>query len=347
MESSRSAAFRHVTVLRDEAVELLVPTTSGFPDSSGTSDVAAGAGRLIVDGTLGGGGHAEALLERGARVIGLDRDPRALAAASERLSRFGDRFTPIHTDFRDVVRVLQERGVPPVDGVLVDLGVSSPQLDEAHRGFSFSRPGPLDMRMDPTSGEPLSEWLGHVDERALADVIRRLGEEPLAGRVARAILRARDEGRLTDTRVLSEVVADAIPRKAWPKVIHPATRTFQALRIAVNDELGALDAWLESLPELLAPGGRACAISFHSLEDRAVKRRFAELSKGCVCPPDFPVCGCGRSAGWRLLTRRAVTADEEAVEANPRARSARLRCIERIDDGATTGSKATGPRGAT
>lgn len=314
MEPSRSAAFRHVTVLRDEAAALLAP----------------GSGRLVVDGTLGGGGHSEALLERGATVLGLDRDPAALAAASERLARFGDRFTAVHADFRDVVHVLRERGLSHVDGLLVDLGVSSPQLDEAERGFSFSRPGPLDMRMDPTSGEPLSEWLGHVDEGALADVIRRFGEEPMAGRIARAILRARSEGRLTDTRALSEVIAEAIPRKAWPRAIHPATRTFQALRIAVNDELGALKAWLDALPEVLGDGGRACAISFHSLEDRAVKRRFAELAKGCVCPPDLPVCGCGRSSGWRLLTRGGVVADADAVAANPRARSARLRCVERV-----------------
>lgn len=315
MEPSLPGAFRHVTVLGKASAELLAPTP----------------GRLVVDCTLGGGGHSELLLERGARVVGLDRDPSAIAAASRRLARFGDRFTAIHANFRDLASVLRLHKVGRVDGVLVDLGVSSPQIDSADRGFSFSRSGPLDMRMDPTSGEPLSEWLATVDERTLADVIRRYGEEPMANRVSRAILHALSAGRLTDTGALAEVIAEAIPRKAWPRAIHPATRTFQALRIAVNDELGALEGWLDALPDVLRQGGRAAAISFHSLEDRAVKRRFADLTRGCVCPSDFPVCGCGRTSGWRLVTRGATTASKDEVEANPRARSARLRCIERVE----------------
>lgn len=304
----------HVTVLRDEATALLAPAP----------------GRTVLDGTLGWGGHSEALLDAGARVVGVDRDPAALQAATGRLARFGDRFTAVQGNFRDARALLDELGLERVDGALVDLGVSSPQLDEAHRGFSFSKAGPLDMRMDPTSGEPLSAWLARVDERELAQVIKEYGEEPFARPVARAVKRAFDEGRLTDTAALAQVVGQAIPRAKWPRAIHPATRTFQALRIAINDELGALDAFLESLPDVIAPGGRAAVISFHSLEDRRVKRAFAKLSTGCICPPDLPVCGCGRQAGWRLLTRQAVSGSDTEVALNPRARSAHLRCVERV-----------------
>lgn len=304
----------HVTVLRDEATALLAPAP----------------GRTLLDGTLGWGGHSEALLEAGARVVGVDRDPAALQAATGRLARFGDRFTAVQGNFRDARALLDELGLERVDGALVDLGVSSPQLDEAHRGFSFSKAGPLDMRMDPTSGEPLSAWLARMDERELAQVIKEYGEEPFARPVARAVKRAFDEGRLTDTAALAQVVGQAIPRAKWPRAIHPATRTFQALRIAINDELGALDAFLASLPDVIAPGGRAAVISFHSLEDRRVKRAFAKLSTGCICPPDLPVCGCGRQAGWRLLTRQAVSGSDSEVTLNPRARSAHLRCVERV-----------------
>jgi 16S rRNA (cytosine1402-N4)-methyltransferase len=308
------STFAHTTVLREEATRLLAP----------------GPGRCVLDGTLGGGGHSEALLEAGATVIGLDQDPAALAAARTRLARFGDRFTAVHANFRDARAVLDARGIALVDGAIVDLGVSSPQLDEAARGFSFSHAGPLDMRMDPGAGVPLSEWLDGVDARELERVIRDYGEEPQARRVARAVCEAHAAGRLGDTRALAEVVAGAIPRATWPKLVHPATRTFQALRIAVNDELGALNAWLDALPDLVAPGGRACVIAFHSLEDRPVKQRFAELTRGCICPPDMPVCGCGRAAGWRLLTRKPVSAGEDEIAANPRSRSARLRCVERL-----------------
>jgi 16S rRNA (cytosine1402-N4)-methyltransferase len=308
-------AFHHVTVLRDEAAALLAPVP----------------GRRVLDGTLGGGGHSEAMLERGARVVGLDQDGRALEAARGRLARFGDRFVAVHANFRDARAALDGLGVDRVDGALVDLGVSSPQLDEGDRGFSFSKGGPLDMRMDASRGEPLSERLAGVDLGELERVVREYGEEPFARPVARAILRARDEGRLTDTRALAEVVSRAIPAAKWPKAVHPATRTFQALRIWVNDELGALDAWLAALPDLVAPGGRAAAIAFHSLEDRPVKRRFAQLCTGCVCPPDLPVCGCGRRPQWRLVTRQPVTASDAEVAANPRARSAHLRCIERLE----------------
>lgn len=306
--------FHHLTVLREESVDLLATRTDA----------------CVLDGTLGGGGHSELLLERGVRVIGLDRDEVALEAASRRLARFGDRFTPVHSDFRDARSVLDRLGLPGVDGLLVDLGVSSPQLDVAERGFSFSHDGPLDMRMDRSSGLPLADRLAQVDERTLAEVIDTYGEEPLARRFARAILAARSAGALTGTRALAEVVASATPAARWPRHHHPATRTFQALRIWVNDELGALESLLGALPSLILPGGRAAVIAFHSLEDRPVKKAFQRLATGCICPPGLPACGCGRVAAWRLVTRKSVTAGEAELDTNPRARSAHLRCLERL-----------------
>jgi 16S rRNA (cytosine1402-N4)-methyltransferase len=307
------SGFVHESVLAREIVEALRPAP----------------GMLILDGTLGGGGHSLLLLERGARVIGVDKDPRALAAARARLARFGEAFRAVRADFRDAKGVLEALGLAAVDGALVDLGVSSPQLDEAGRGFSFSRPGPLDMRMGE-GGEPLSDLLRRIDERELARILREYGEEPFARPVARAVKRAVDAGEPLDTARLAELVAGAIPRRAWPRKIHPATRTFQALRIAVNDELGALAQWLEALPAILAPGGRAAAISFHSLEDRMVKERFRALTRACACPPDLPVCACAAKASFAPVTRRPVVAGEAEVAANPRARSAKLRVVEKL-----------------
>jgi 16S rRNA (cytosine1402-N4)-methyltransferase len=307
--------FAHATVLQREVVTLLDPRP----------------GELFLDGTLGGGGHSEALLEKGARVIGTDKDPRALAAARARLARFGEAFRAVRADFRDAEGVLRSLGIEKVDGALVDLGVSSPQLDVAERGFSFSRKGPLDMRMSG-EGETLAELLERADVAELTRILREYGEEPFARPVARAIRKAVEAGgaRSLDTARLAEVVASAIPRKAWPKGIHPATRTFQALRIAVNDELGALAAWLEALPRVLGRGGRAAAISFHSLEDRMVKRSFQSLTRECTCPPGLPVCACGSNPEFRPLTRKAVVASEAEVAANPRARSARLRAVVKV-----------------
>ena len=306
--------FEHRTVLRRETVGLLAPAP----------------GKVFLDGTLGGGGHAEALLDAGAKVIALDQDPAALEAARARLSGRGEQFVAEHANFRDARGVLDRLGVPEVDGALVDLGVSSPQLDQPSRGFSFRSPGPLDMRMDPTRGQPLSALLAQWDERTLARILDTLGEERFARRIARAIHQAHREGRLENTAQLADLVGRAIPRKAWPREIHPATRTFQALRIAVNDELGALADWIRGLPRIVARGGRAAAISFHSLEDRLVKQGFARLATGCICPPDLPVCACGKVAQWKVLTRKAVQAAEPEQRENPRARSARLRAVERL-----------------
>ena len=306
--------FEHRTVLRREAVDLLAPAP----------------GKVFLDGTLGGGGHAEALLDAGARVIGLDQDPAALQAARARLGPRGEQFVAEQANFRDARGVLDRLGVREVDGALVDLGVSSPQLDDPERGFSFRGKGPLDMRMDPTRGEPLSALLSRWDEKALARILDTLGEERFARPIARAIHRAHREGKLADTAVLADVVGRAIPRKAWPKDVHPATRTFQALRIAVNDELGALSDFVGDLPRIVARGGRAAAISFHSLEDRIVKQGFAKLATGCICPPRLPVCACGRVAQWKVLTRKAVQTSEAEQRENPRSRSARLRAVERL-----------------
>jgi 16S rRNA (cytosine1402-N4)-methyltransferase len=263
-------------------------------------------------------------------VIGLDQDPAALQAARDRLGPRGERFVAEQANFRDARGVLDRLGVPEVDGALVDLGVSSPQLDDPERGFSFRARGPLDMRMDPTRGEPLSALLSRWDDKALARILDTLGEERFARPIARAIHRAHREGKLTDTAELADVVARSIPRKAWPKDLHPATRTFQALRIAVNDELGALSDFVGDLPRIVARGGRAAAISFHSLEDRIVKQGFAKLATGCICPPRLPVCACGRVAQWKVLTKKAVQSSEAERSENPRSRSARLRAVERL-----------------
>jgi len=308
-----SAEYFHEPVLAKEVVELLRP----------------GPGMVFLDGTLGGGGHSGLLLEEGARVIALDKDPRALASASARLARFGEAFRTVRSDFRDAPAVLSALGLDGVDGALVDLGVSSPQLDDPSRGFSFQRAGPLDMRMGQ-EGETLQGLLRRIDVRELARILDEYGEEPFARPVARAIKAAVERDEPLDTARLAEIVAGAIPRRAWPRRIHPATRTFQALRIAVNDELGALAAWLDGLPALLHAGGRAAAIAFHSLEDRMVKERFRALTRACTCPPDLPVCACGARAGFAALTRKAVQASEDEVGRNPRARSARLRAVEKL-----------------
>jgi 16S rRNA (cytosine1402-N4)-methyltransferase len=303
--------YRHATVLKDEVAGLLSPEE----------------GALVLDGTLGGGGHAEALLERGAAVVGLDHDPRALEAATARLARFGARFTAVQASFSQARAVLDERGIGAIDGAVLDLGISSPQVDDPSRGFSFAKEGPLDMRMGAT-GETAAELIERLDETELEKILREFGEEPFARRVARAVKAARPSPRTTTE--LAGIVERAIPRKAWPKHIHPATRTFQALRIAVNHELEELDAFLAALPALLKVGGRAAIISFHSLEDRRVKQAFRNLEGRCTCPPGLPVCVCGAGGGFKLLTRKAITASEAEIATNPRARSARLRGVERV-----------------
>ena len=278
---------------------------------------------MIVDGTLGGGGHAEALLASGATVFGIDRDPRALVAASARLAPFGARFHPVQGDFGELESALV--GVLPVDGLLLDLGVSSPQLDEPARGFSFQREGPLDMRMGD-DGETAAELIERTETAELADLIHTLGEERFSRPIARALKAALPKTTLE----AAEVIKRAVPRAAWPKKIHVATRTFQALRIAVNRELEVLGQALLALPRVLKRGGICAVISFHSLEDRQVKQAFRDLEGRCICPPGLPVCACGQTGDFKPLTRKAVVASQEEIDGNPRARSAHLRAVEKV-----------------
>jgi 16S rRNA (cytosine1402-N4)-methyltransferase len=302
------SGFVHQSVLLAEAIEFLKP----------------GVGKVIVDCTLGAGGHAEALLDRGATVIGFDRDPRAVAAARQRLSGHPN-FLAREANFANIERELEKLGRLPVDGVLADLGVSSPQLDEGSRGFSFMRDGPLDMRMGQT-GPTAAELIQSIDTDALAKILKEWGEEPFARPIARALKRALPQ----TTFQAKAAIEGAVPRGQWPKKIHVATRTFQALRIAVNEELSALQKLLSALPRVLAKGGIAAIISFHSLEDRAVKQSFREETGICKCPPNLPVCGCGAQGTFRLLSRKSVKASPSEQENNPRARSARLRAVEKV-----------------
>ncbi len=292
-------------------------------------------GGLYLDGTLGGGGHTEAILQAtgpDGRVIGLDQDDEALAAASRRLQPFGERFCPIRANFADLAQVLAAAGVSELDGILLDIGVSSYQLDEPGRGFSYMQDGPLDMRMDRRAERTAADLVAKLSEAELADLIYRYGEEKFSRRIARRIVEQRAQTPLESTKQLAELVSAAIPAAQRRKEKqHPAKRTFQALRIAVNDELGVLERGLAAAFASLKPGGRLAVITFHSLEDRIVKTYFAGLAKGCECPPEFPVCVCGKQPQALLITRRPQTAAEDELQSNPRARSAKLRTVEKLE----------------
>lgn len=295
--------------------------------------LAVARGGLFVDGTVGLGGHSEAVLEASndARVIGIDRDGEALAYAKQRLARFGDRFRAVHANFRDLERVLADVGEPEIDGILIDLGVSSLQLDSPDRGFSFRVNAPLDMRMDATSGgATAADLLRSLPEAEIARIIYEYGEESRSRRIARRIIERRERGEpVATTKDLADLVAKVVGYSKTAKV-HPATRTFQALRIAVNEELEALDRFVETAIDLLKPDGRFVAISFHSLEDRIIKRELRRLAGQCQCPPRLPVCSCGARRAIEVLTRRPVTPSAIEVEQNPRARSARLRAGRKL-----------------
>ncbi|HEU0031066.1 MAG TPA: 16S rRNA (cytosine(1402)-N(4))-methyltransferase RsmH [Kofleriaceae bacterium] len=312
-----SAAFEHASVLTAEVLEHLDPRDDG----------------VYVDGTIGGAGHALAILTRapGVRLVGIDRDPTALEAARVRLGAVLDRVTLVHGTYGELPAILRDHGIDRVRGILLDLGVSSPQLDRAERGFSFTRPGPLDMRMDPTRGETALELIRHTDAETLGELIRELGEERYGKKIARLVKQAVHDDPRIDTVQLAAVIASAIPMAEQRKSkIHPATRTFQALRIAVNAELVELERLLDAFPDLLAPGGRCAIISFHSLEDRLVKNRFRDLAWTSSLPPQF-----AERAGERVdpvcipITKKAVFASDDEIARNPRARSARLRVCER------------------
>ena len=286
-----------------------------------------------MDGTVGGGGHAALILETSTpdgTLIGLDRDQSALAAARERLTTFGDRARLFHTNFSDLGARLAEAGIAEIDGFLLDLGVSSHQLDTGDRGFSFQQDAPLDMRMDADGGETAAELVNRLNEEELARIIREYGEERWAKRIAAFIVMARQEAPIESTTRLVDVVKGAVPKGAWEDRIHPATRTFQALRIAVNDELGSLERGLPEALRLLKRGGRGVVISFHSLEDRIVKNMFRGFATGCTCPKGFPRCVCGKLPQVRVLTGKPVTAGTAELAQNPRARSAKLRAVEKL-----------------
>lgn len=291
----------------------------------------AGDGGIYVDCTVGAGGHAKEILEATpphSRLIGMDVDHEALALASKNLSPYGDRVSLVHGNFANLSQILNQNGVSEVDGVLMDVGVSSLQLDKPERGFSFMQSGPLDMRMDQAAGQPVSRDLNEMDASELAEIIREYGEERWAKRIGARIVEARKKSPIRTTEQLAEIVKKAVPRSS--ERIHPATRTFQAFRIYKNDEIANLKAGLEQAVSALKSGGRIVAISFHSLEDREVKHTFRALERGCICPPRSPACVCGRKPVLKILTKRPVTPQAEEVESNPRSRSAKLRAAAKL-----------------
>lgn len=288
---------------------------------------------IYVDGTLGRAGHSREIARRltTGRLVCIDRDEAALAAAKVRLADYMDRVSLVHSNFSDVSSVLQTLSISGADGMLFDLGVSSPQLDDAARGFSYMQDAPLDMRMDQnallTAHMVVNTWPMEELRRILFDY----GEERYAPAIAKAIVRARTEGPIDTTLQLVEIIRSALPAAAKREKQHPAKRSFQAIRIAVNDELGALEPMMRGAVKCLNPGGRLCVITFHSLEDRLIKRSMQDLARGCTCPPDFPVCVCGNKPKVRIITRKPILPGQEELLENPRARSAKLRIAERTE----------------
>ncbi|MGF9698799.1 MULTISPECIES: 16S rRNA (cytosine(1402)-N(4))-methyltransferase RsmH [Paenibacillus] len=315
--------FHHITVLKEEATEGLNIKQDG----------------IYVDCTLGGGGHSSVIASKlgpGGRLIALDQDDWALDNAREKLASYGDRVTLVKTNFRDLEQVLKELnvpmkdGVPQVDGILYDLGVSSPQFDEGERGFSYNHDAPLDMRMDQdaflTAKEIVNEW----PEEEIARILYRYGEEKFSRRIARVIVEKRSQSVIETTGELVELIKEGIPAAARRTGGHPAKRSFQALRIAVNDELGAFEEGLHQAVRCLAPGGRVSVITFHSLEDRICKQIFSSYLEKCTCPPDFPLCVCGGKGILRLVNRKPLIPTETELAENSRARSAKLRVAEKL-----------------
>jgi 16S rRNA (cytosine1402-N4)-methyltransferase len=307
--------FYHKPVMLKEVIDWLCTSKTG----------------IYVDGTVGGAGHAyEILNHTEGYLVGIDCDEDALLAAQKRLSRFGSRKVLVKANFARLAQVLEDLQIEKVDGVLLDLGVSSFQLDRAERGFSFNQPAPLDMRMDRSLKFSAYDIVNSFAQRDLENVIRTFGEEKMAAIIARAISQKRQVAPLSTTVELAAIVASAMPAKLRHQKIHPATRTFQAIRIAVNSELEVIKPAINAAVNVLKPGGRIGVISFHSLEDRIVKNEFRSLTGGCVCPKDMPVCICSREKRLRILTKKAFMASAAEIEENPRARSARLRIAERI-----------------
>ncbi len=317
--SSQSAPERygHVPVLLDEVLHYLSPEP----------------GKTYVDATLGAGGHSESILERiqpNGRLIGIDQDASALKLAADRLSRFGGQFQAVPGNFSRLGELLPADCKPVTGGVLADIGVSSMQLDQAARGFSFMKEAPLDMRMNPEAPLTAASVVNTYDEARLVQIFSEYGEEHMSKTLARLILERRKTQPFDTTTDLASLITDAYKSKGKQEKIHPATRVFQALRIEVNDELGHLRRFLESLTGLLAPGARVAIISFHSLEDRIVKQYFQAESRDCVCPPRLPICQCGHQASFKVLTNKPVSGSDAEIRLNPRARSAKLRAAIRL-----------------
>ena len=308
--------YGHKPVLLDECIEALAIRPDG----------------IYVDGTLGRAGHSLEIVRRltTGRLIALDRDESALAAARIRLADYMDRVTLVHSNFSRLGVVLRELGIDGADGMLFDLGVSSPQLDDAQRGFSYKQDAPLDMRMDTTAALTARELVNTASYEELRRILFEYGEERYAPAIARAICREREQMPIETTLQLADIIRSAMPGQALREKQHPAKRSFQAIRIAVNDELGELEPMLSAAEENLRPGGRLAVITFHSLEDRIVKRKLRELSTGCTCPPEFPVCVCGKKPKMELLTRKPIVSGEQELEENPRARSAKLRVARKL-----------------
>ena len=308
--------FHHVSVLLEECIEGLNIKPDG----------------IYVDGTLGGAGHSSRIVQHLTTGwhIGIDRDPVALKAAGDRLAPWSDRVSLVHSNFCEIKKVLQDLEIEGVDGILLDLGVSSPQLDDGSRGFSYMADAPLDMRMNGedtlTAYDIVNTWSQEELKRILFDY----GEERYAPRIAAAICRRREESPIETTLQLVDVIRSAMPAQALREKQHPAKRSFQAIRIAVNDELGSVEKVMKDAIPCLNPGGRLAVITFHSLEDRIVKNAMAAASKGCTCPPSFPVCVCGKKPQVKLITRKPIVSGDEELERNPRARSAKLRICEKI-----------------
>lgn len=308
--------FRHTSVLLEETIENLNIRPDG----------------IYVDGTLGGGGHSYSILKKlkkQGRLIGIDQDEAAIEAAKERLSEFQDRLTIVRSNYADMKNVLKELGICKVDGILLDLGVSSYQLDTKERGFTYREDAPLDMRMDQRQEKTARDIINEYSEAELYRMIRDYGEDKFAKNIAKHIVRERELHPIETTSQLTEIIKNAIPMKVRATGGHPAKKTFQAVRIELNRELEVLNRSIDTMIELLNPGGRLCIITFHSLEDRIVKSRFRENEHPCICPPDFPVCVCGRTPKGRQITRKPIVPAEEEMEANSRSKSSKLRVFER------------------
>lgn len=307
----------HKTVLLDECIANISPVEDG----------------VFVDATIGLGGHTDMLLEAcnfKARIVGMDVDDQALEMVSQRLKQYKDRIDLVNRNFISIDSSLQELGIKKVNGIIADLGMSSFQLDHSGKGFSFSKQEPLDMRMDPSIQFTAYDLVNEMDEEELRYIFKKYGEEKFAGNIARAIIKKRENKPIQTSSELAAIISNSIPKKFHPKKRHPATKSFQALRIAINNELENLQIFIEKSVKLLKPGGRLVIISFHSLEDRIVKNIFKKLQSPCICPPDFPVCRCGKEPVLKLITKNPVTPGQDEISQNPRSRSSKMRVGEKL-----------------